>query len=122
MNQSPKRKSSKRFEQFNHLCDVVLPSLPGNEVSHRAALLVFFRHAGPSGGFKLSAGRLAAALGIKERRTRAIFNELREWGLIEHSPKHDTPVVKAHRITFRQYTEHRKAHHHPQQEGCTPVP
>ena len=100
---SPKRKSQKRFEQMNHLCDVVIPSLPPNQSSHRAALLLLFRHASGGGGFKVSAGRLAKMLGVGERRAREVIGDLRRWGLIEHLPDHDTPLARAHRFTFRPY-------------------
>ena len=98
---SPKRKSQKRFEQLNHLCDNVIPTIPPNQSSHRAALLLLFRHASGNGGFKVSAGRLAKQLGVSERRARKVIDDLRKWGLIQHLPNHDTPHARAHRFTFQ---------------------
>lgn len=100
-----KKKSQQRFEQLNRLVDVVLPSMPAGANSHRAALMVLYRHAVSAGFFRVSAGMLAKTLNIKDRQARYIMSDLRNWQLIEPFPKGDIKGVKAYRFTFKAYSE-----------------
>lgn len=91
-----KQKSRMRFEQLNHLVDNVLQKIP---TSHSAALFVCFRHARDGGLFRLSARRLADALGVHERTGERLIKELEAWKVIELVKREQGTIPKTYRIT-----------------------
>jgi|GEM_PF-2171833 len=93
----PKRKSLKRFEQLNHIVDVVSPTLPS--ASHVAVLLICYRHAREGGSFTVSTKRIANACRLSERHTKRIVDDLEATGVIVMESEHAGPIPRKYRIT-----------------------
>lgn len=76
-----KRKSVKRFEQVNLLCDKVLQNLP--TPTHGLVLLVGWRHANERRIFRKSSSELARALGMSKRQMQRVLDDLECVGAIK---------------------------------------
>ncbi len=96
----PKRKSEKRFEQFNLLIDEVGPKLP--TPAHLAVLLVAFRHGKGNGYFRISTGRIAESVTLKKRRVVDIIDDLERLQVIQFVQPHKGPLPAVYRINFRE--------------------
>src|SRR6056297_3047546 len=96
----PKRKSQQRFEQLNFLVDVVAPSL--TKPSQVAAILACYRHATPSGTFRVSTERLARSISVSHRQARRIMDELVDLDVLVVASEHSGPVPRQYRFTGRR--------------------
>lgn len=94
-----KRKSQKRWEQFNRIVDVVAPSLPTS--THVAVLLCCFRHGRQGGYFRASTKRIAESAGLKKRQTQYILDELEQLGVITFISEHKGPIPRVYQVTFK---------------------
>ena len=96
--ETPKRKSHNRWEQFNRIVDDIACKLP--TASHVAVLMVCFRHGRGAGFFRVSTGRIAESVKLKERRVKYILDELETAGIITLIKEHQGPIPRTYRIIF----------------------
>lgn len=121
----PKRKSQKRFEQLNLLVDRVIGQLPTS--THMVATLVFFRHAGPGGTFRLSARRLGETIAVTTRHAKRLFNELEHHGAVRLIEERQVTIPRRYQITGTvrsgdtHVTPYRTEHYEPHRGGRWPT-
>ncbi|MEL6108123.1 MAG: hypothetical protein AAFU85_19020, partial [Planctomycetota bacterium] len=96
--EAPKRKSHKRFEQLNHLVDVVLPTLDPTE---QRAMFVFYRHANGKGRFRVSAKRLAETLNVTKRGAQKVFDRMETKQVIAMTEERQGTIPRQYVITGR---------------------
>jgi DNA-binding MarR family transcriptional regulator len=92
---TPKRKSSRRFEQLNLIVDEIALTL--GSPAHVAVLLCCFRHAGTGGRFAVSTARIAASCRLSKRQAVRIVDQLERAGVIEMISDHQGPIAKRYR-------------------------
>ena len=76
-----KRKSNKRFEQVNMLCDEVIKNMP--TPTHALVLLVGWRHADKRSTFQKSMTQIAESVGLQKRRVQRIVDDLISIGALK---------------------------------------
>lgn len=96
----PKRKSTRRFEQFNVLVDQVGPLLP--TPTHLAVLLVAFRHGKGNGYFRVSTERIAQSVGLKKRRVAKVIDDLQRLQVLQQVQEHQGRWAAVYRINFTE--------------------
>ena len=97
---TPKRKSSRRFEQLNLIVDEIAPSL--RSPSQVAVLFACYRHALPSGKFAICTARIAKSAKLSHRQARRVLDELEALTVIESLSDHVGPIAKQYRITGKR--------------------
>lgn len=93
----PKRKSQRRFEQVNLLCDEVLQHLP--TPTHALVLLIGWRHANENRVFRKSTTELAKFAGLKRRRMQAVLDQLIEAGALRIVKESQGTIPTSYQIT-----------------------
>jgi hypothetical protein len=101
MSVQKKNKSRKRFEQVNHLVDVVLPTSTNRVAS--LVLLVGWRHADVNNKFRKSAKELAVACGVTKRHIQRVLDEMLSEGVIEIVSKPLGSIPTTYRITGNRF-------------------
>ncbi len=96
-----KRKSQRRFEQFNRIVDVIGPTLPSS--SHLSVLCVAWRHAMASGEFQVSTKRIAQSCRLSTRWVKAILDELELGEVISMTKEHQGPIPRRYKITGKAF-------------------
>jgi hypothetical protein len=94
-----KRKSFQRFEQLNHLVDIVAASLKSS--SHVAVALVCYRHARENGVFGVSTKRLSDTTRLSTRQVRRVLDDLEKASVIKMVKEHDGPLPRKYKFTGR---------------------
>lgn len=94
--QAPKRKSRKRWQQYNYLVDTVIPKVPAR---HGVALLVCFRHADVNRRFQLAERYLAQAIGVDRRTVRRLMSDLAAWDAIKVVEEKRGTIPRRYAIT-----------------------
>lgn len=93
---NPKRKSQKRFEQANDLCDRIAPTLPSP--AYVAVLFVAWRHA-HGRNFSVSVPRLAEASSCSIRHVRTVLDNLEAGGVISLTKEEKGTIPRTYQFT-----------------------
>lgn len=99
---TPKRKSQKRFEQANDLCDRIGPSLP--TPTHFAVLFVAWRHA-TNGRFRVSATQVSKAISGSTRNVRRVLDDLEQGGVITLMAEKKGTIPRTYKFSGKSFNE-----------------
>jgi hypothetical protein len=94
---TPKRKSAKRFEQVNLLCDQVVRNL--DTPLHALVLLIGWRHANERCVFRKSANELAKFAGVSKRHMQNVLDDLIKAGAIKVVKERQGTIPTSYLIT-----------------------
>jgi hypothetical protein len=95
---NPKTKSRLRFQQLNHIVDIIAPTLPSPSMI--AILLTCFRHANVQGYFRVSTSRIARSSGVQVRQTKRLIDHLMSLGVLKFVKERRGSVPRTYQINY----------------------